>query len=92
MEIPRHLGQWTYLATGTVTEPCMHLLFLGLMKNNCFQIQEWAAMCNQHSAMQRELEKRMVVLEELHLGWCKIQPYRGEKLGGWVSKNFMAFA
>ena len=45
-------------------------------------------MRNQYSAMQRELEQRTVVLEEFHLGWCKIQPYRGEKLGGWVSENF----
>jgi hypothetical protein len=48
----------------------MHLLFLGQMKNNCFQIQEWAAMHNQYSAMRRELEQRTMVLEQLHLGWC----------------------
>jgi hypothetical protein len=98
-EEPEKHGKWKYpamwdsgLTLQQVTEPCMHLLFLGLMKNNCFQIQEWAAMRNQYSAMRRELEKRTVVLDELHLGWCKIQPYRGEKLGGWVSENFMAFA
>jgi hypothetical protein len=62
------------------------------MKNNCFLIQEWAAMRNQYSAMRRELEERTIALEQLHLGWCKVQPYRGEKLGGWVSENFMAFA
>jgi hypothetical protein len=49
-------------------------------------------MRNQHSAMRRELEQRTIILEQLHLGWCKIQPYCGEKLGGWVSENFMAFA
>jgi hypothetical protein len=99
IEEPEKHGEWKYPAMWNsgidlqqVTEPCMHLLFLGLMKNNCFQIQEWAAMRNQYSAMRRELEKRTVVLEQLHLGWCKIQPYRGEKLGGWVSENFMAFA
>jgi hypothetical protein len=99
VEEPEKHGKWKYpamwdsgITVQQVTEPCMHLLFLGLMKNNCFQIQEWAAMRNQYSAMRRELEKRTVVLEELHLGWCKIQPYRGEKLGGWVSENFMAFA
>ena len=96
---PDKHGEWKYPAMWDsgihlqqVTEPCMHLLFLGLMKNNCFQIQEWAAMRNQYSAMRRELEQRTIILEQLHLGWCKIQPYRGEKLGGWVSENFMAFA
>jgi hypothetical protein len=99
IEEPDKHGQWKYPAMWDsginlqqVTEPCMHLMFLGLMKNNCFQIQEWAAMRNQYSAMRRELERRTLVLEQLHLGWCKIQPYRGEKLGGWVSENFMAFA
>jgi hypothetical protein len=99
IEEPDKHGEWKYpamwdsgITLQQVTEPCMHLLFLGLMKNNCFQIQEWAAMRNQYSAMRRELEQRTMVLEQLHLGWCKIQPYRGEKLGGWVSENFMAFA
>ena len=96
---PHKHGEWIYpvmwdsgIDLQQVTEPCMHLLFLGLMKSNCFQIQEWAAMRNQYSAMRRELEQRTMVLEQLHLGWCKVQPYRGEKLGGWVSENFMAFA
>ena len=99
IEEPDKHGYWKYpamwdsgLDMQQITEPCMHLLFLGLVKNNCFQIQEWAAMRNQYSAMRRELEKRTTVLEQLHLGWCKIQPYKGEKLGGWVSENFMAFA
>ena len=99
IEEPEKHGEWKYpamwdsgLNLQQVTEPCMHLLFLGLMKNNCFLIQEWAAMRNQYSAMRRELEERTIALEQLHLGWCKIQPYRGEKLGGWVSENFMAFA
>ena len=82
---PDKHGEWKYPAMWDsgigfqqVTEPCMHLLFLGLMKNNCFGIQEWAAMRNQYSAMCRELEQRTIVLEQLHLGWCKIQPYHGE--------------
>jgi hypothetical protein len=67
-------------------------MFLGLMQNNCFQIQEWAAMHNQYSVMRQKREQRtLMVLEQLHLGWCKIQPYRGEKLGGWVLENFMTF-
>jgi hypothetical protein len=99
IEEPEKHGEWKYpvmwnsgISLQQVTEPCMHLLFLGLMKNYCFLIQEWAAMRNQYSAMRRELEQRTIVVEQLHLGWCKIQPYRGEKLGGWVSENFMAFA
>ena len=99
VEEPNKHGEWKYppiwnsgINLQQVTEPCMHLLFLGLMKSNAFQIQEWAALRNKYSAMRRELEQRTVILEQLHLGWCKIQPYRGEKLGGWVSENFMAFA
>ena len=70
-----------------LTKPCMHLLFLGLMKNNAFKIQEWTAMRNQYAAMQRELEERTVQVKQLHLGWCKVQPYRGESLGAGFQKT-----
>ena len=73
-------------------EPCMHLLFLGIMKNTVFEIQDWAALRNKYSSMRRTMLISCASLERLHLSWCKVQPCKGEKLGGWVSENFLGFA
>lgn len=74
------------------TEPCMHQLFLGVEKNMAFLIQDWAALRNKYSSLQRELCILTNQIESLHLSWCKVQPYKGDKLGGWVSENFRAFS
>lgn len=80
----------TNLSLQQSVEPCMHQLFLGLVKTVCFEIQDWAALRNKYSSMRRALEETTLGLQKLRLSWCKIEPYRGEKLGGWVSENFMA--
>jgi len=81
----------TELSLQQSTEPCMHQLFLGLVKTACFEIQDWAALRNKYSTMRGTLELMTSELQKLRLSWCKIEPYRGEKLGGWVSENFMGF-
>ena len=88
-----HPPMWdTTLDLQQSTEPCMHLLFLGAEKSITFEIQDWAAMRNKYSSLRRQLEKMNDEVERLHLSWCKVQPYKGEKLGGWVSENFVGFA
>lgn len=74
------------------TEPGMHLLFLGIVKNSLLDIQEWLALRNKYSTMQRKLEGLTSQVEGLRLSWCKVVIYRGEKLGGWFSENFLGFA
>ena len=70
----------------------MHQLFLGLMKTACFEVQNWAALRKKYSTMRTALELMTIEVQKLRLSWCKIEPYRGEKLGGWVSENFMGFS
>ena len=77
----------TDLAIRQLTEPAMHQLFLGITKNQTLAIQDWAAMRNKYSTLRRQLEERTTMVEQLHLSWCKVQPYTGEKLGGWYSKT-----
>ena len=74
------------------TEPCMHPLFLGIVKNITFEIQDWAALRQKYTNMRNKLELMTKAIESLHLSWCKVQPYKGEKLGGWVSENFVGFS
>jgi len=82
----------TKLSIQQSPEPCMHQLFLGLVKTMCFEIQDWTALRNKYSSMRRVLEIMTLDVQKLRLSWCKIEPYRGEKLGGWVSENFLGFA
>ena len=74
------------------TEPCMHQLFLGIEKNFVFLIQEWSALQGKYASLRKLLGRTTREVEVLHLSWIKMQPYVGEKLGGWVSENYMAFS
>ncbi len=96
---PADYQQWQYpaiwesnLNLQQFTEPCMHLLFLGCCKSMVFEYQKWARLSNKFSALRRGLLEATQEIENLHIGWCKVQPYKGDKLGGWVSENFLGFA
>ena len=99
-EEPHKHAKWNYpaiwdsgLNIQQIAEPCMHLLFLGIMKNvTISDIQDWATQQNKGASIRRELLQMTSEVEQLHLSWCKVQPFKGEKLGGWVSENFMGFA
>ena len=73
-----------------VTEPCMHLLFLGNQKNLASDIKDWASLRAKYQIVRKELESCSREIESFHLLWCKMEPYVGEKLGGWVSENYLA--
>ncbi len=30
-------------------------------------------------------------VQQLQLDWCKVLPYKGGKLGGWVLENYLGF-
>ena len=67
----------------------MHLLFLGVAKTMVFVIQEWASKAKKYSQLRAFLRDQYTELEVLKLSWLKIQPYQGEKLGGWISENYL---
>ena len=89
---PLPIWSCTNMSLQQTVEPMMHLLFLGLMKNNTLEIQDWAALRKQFSYMRQSLREALQPISDIKLSWCKTQPYKGDKLGGWVSENFLAFA
>ena len=70
----------------------MHLLFLGLVKNDVFEYQLWATRQKKGKSLRAGLLSMTQEVERLHLSWCKVQPYKGDKLGGWYSENFVGLA
>ena len=76
-----------------MSEPIMHELFLGIEKNLAIDtVAEWAIMAKCSTYLNHELLICTEAIEKLRLSWCKVQPWKGEKLGGWIAENFVGFA
>jgi len=73
-------------------EPGMHQLFLGVTKTIILEVQNWCTLRKKHSSLKRHINAMNKMVMQLHLSWCKVQPYVGDKLGGWVSENYLGFA
>ena len=73
-------------------EPSMHQLFLGLVDTVMGEVQSWCSLRRKFESMKAAVDKRNRLIMELHLSWCKTQPYTTDKLGGWISENFLGFA
>lgn len=70
---------------------CMHLLFLGVIKTTVHRVQEWTKRRSKYSSFMRYAgQKSLDSVQQLGLEWCKVLPYGGGKLGGWVSENYLA--
>lgn len=68
----------------------MHLLFLGIVKTITKVTREWTKLKGKHSAF---LIYARNVLESIPtVPWLAVAPYTGDKLGGWVSENYLALA
>jgi len=71
----------------------MHLLFLGVIKTTMHKVQDWARKRGKFASFVRYAnESAIQSVQSLRLDWCKLIPYKGGKLGGWVSENYMAMA
>jgi hypothetical protein len=70
----------------------MHLVFLGAVDGAIKFVHQWLKMHNKYANFMRLAEKRLDGVKKLNLHWCKAMPYKGKKLGGWVSENYLAFA
>ena len=68
----------------------MHLLFLGIMKSVIQMVQEWTILCRRIGSFLKYAGKALEYVQMLGLDWCKIIPYSSDKLGGWVSENYMS--
>jgi hypothetical protein len=68
----------------------MHLLFLGVTKSLVFAVREWTKIKEKGTLFTNlALE---VIRHIPGVAWCKCAPFTGERLGGWVSENYLAMA
>ena len=44
------------------------------------------------STLKKKLFEKVNLVHKLRLSWCKCQPHKGEKLGGWAHENFLGMA
>ena len=78
------LEMWSIHETG------MHLLFLGICESIVFEIENWAVKRKLNTSLGKQLLYLTAKIEKFHLSWCKVNQYKGDKLGGWISENYMA--
>ena len=73
-------------------EAIMHLVFHGIQKSMAHKIEEWASRRGSLSSFKKYSANILQPIQDLKLEWCKIQPYTGGKLGGWVGETHLAMA
>ena len=73
-------------------EVLMHLLFLGNVKSLVQQSLTFLAGKRLKKDFLAYAEPLLDQVKKLDVSWCKCRDYRGDKLAGWVSENYMAFA
>jgi hypothetical protein len=69
----------------------MHLVFLGAVKGIVQFIHLWLKKHGRYANFMRLAEQRLNTFVKFNLTWFRILPYKGKKLGGWVSENFVSF-
>ena len=69
----------------------MHLVFLGAVKGTVEFIHLWLRSHGQYAPFMRQALPRLKTFVKFNLTWFRILPYKGDKLGGWVSENFVSF-
>lgn len=73
-------------------EAIMHLLFLGVEKTVLGQVQSWHVAQNKWSSFARSIKNYLDAFQTMTIDWIAVLPYKGGKLGGWVSENFLGFS
>jgi hypothetical protein len=68
----------------------MHLLFLGVMKSSAFLIRDWTKLKERGTAFATYVKNTLQTIPTIP--WCAAAAYTGDKLGGWISENYMALA
>jgi hypothetical protein len=68
----------------------MHLLFLGITKTTVLLVRDWVKANASFPTFQKYAKPIFRMIPKV--GWCTTAPYTGDKLGGWVSENYLAFA
>jgi hypothetical protein len=79
------------LSINTLIDAPMHLVFLGAVQGITGFIHSWLRKHGKYSNFMRLAEGRLTCFKKFKLPWLKMLPYKGERLGGWVSENFVSF-
>ena len=70
----------------------MHLLFLGVVKTTTREIHSWIKSRYQSQVFMSYVSGILESLKHFNLSWLNIIGYKGEKMGGWVSENYIPLA
>ena len=70
----------------------MHTLFLGITKTVVLMVQEWTLGRSKKAVFLRYANAAMSLLVRRGLDWCKVIPFGGGKMGGYVAENYLALA
>ena len=70
----------------------MHLFGLGIIKTTTGKIMDLMKVQGKYASFKRQNSHLLDSLASLNISWMKIMHYTGDKLGGWVSENYMGFA
>jgi hypothetical protein len=68
----------------------MHLLFLGVQKTVVHVIGDWIKLMGKTSQFVAYMSTALKDIP--YVSWCPVATYTGDKLGGWVSENYLALA
>jgi hypothetical protein len=96
---PREFEPWSLPSFWTRQVPLtaqidvpMHLVFLGVVQGISGFIHSWLRKHGKFSNFMRLAEGRLNPLAKFKLSWMKMLPYKGDRLGGWVSENYVSFS
>ena len=68
----------------------MHLIFLGVVKATINMIKDWIKIRGHSQGYQKYSNQSLTGFPFVQ--WCVVNSFSGEKLGGWVSENYLAFS
>jgi hypothetical protein len=68
----------------------MHLIFLGVVKATITMIKDWIKVRGHNQGYQKYANQALAGFPFVQ--WCVVNSFSGEKLGGWVSENYLAFS
>jgi hypothetical protein len=92
MEYPVPSSWLFYNAADTFVDVPMHLLFLGVTKTIAMDVSDWLKSNSNNNLFLNMTVGVLERINDLHLPWCKLQPYPKSKFGGWISENFLGIS
>ena len=67
----------------------MHLLFLGVCKTMAMTVERWCSGRGKRRGFELFCQTLLSRIKPMGLDYCRVEPYTGKKLGGWVSDSYL---